>query len=153
MNCSALLAPLFFVKIYSKVICPECGEDVADKEKLPMHLKTVHHYSKPYLCDQPCQKSFAFAYLLLAHQSRKNCLRNHIDCQYCGDKFGTLLGRDEHLRRGKCRKRYQCLDCDDECFFSKKFDFNNHKEVVHAKVDSGPIENVVQLPHVIRYVR
>ena len=42
MNCSALLAPLFFVKIYSKVICTECGEDVADKEKLPMHLKTVH---------------------------------------------------------------------------------------------------------------
>ena len=40
-------------------------------------------------------------------------------------------------------------------FFSKRFDFKNHKEVVHAKVDSGPIENVtlVQLPHVIRYVR
>ena len=144
-----------FVEIYSQVICPECGEDVADKENLPMHLKTIHQYSKPYLCDQPCEKYFATKYYLVDHQSRKNCLKNdQIECQYCGAKFGTLIGYKEHLKRGKCEKRYQCLDCDDQPYFSKRFDFKNHKEVVHAKVESGPIENVVlaQLPHVIRYM-
>ena len=147
---------IIFVRINSQVICPECGEDVADKENLPMHLKTLHQYSKPFLCDQPCDKSFATKYNLVAHQSRRTCFKNfQVECQYCGGKFGTLLGLKEHLRKGKCEKRYRCLDCDDQPYFSKRFDFKNHKEVVHANVDSGPIENVVfaQLPHVIRYVR
>ena len=138
------------------MICPECREDVVDKENLPIHLKSVHQYSKPFLCDQPCDKSFATKYNLVVHQSRRTCLKNNqVECQFCGGKFGTLVGLKEHLKRGKCEKRYQCLACEDQPYFSKQFDFKNHKEVVHAKVDPGPIENVflVQPPPVIRYMR
>ena len=94
-----LISIIDFVKDYSQVKCPECGEDVADKDKLPMHLKSVHNYSKPFLCDQPCDKSFATKYNLVAHQSRRTCLKNYqIECQFCGDKFGTLVGLREGFK-------------------------------------------------------
>ena len=31
-----------------QVTCPECGENVGAKDKLPKHLKTVHKYLKPF---------------------------------------------------------------------------------------------------------
>ena len=125
---------IHLVKSYAQVYCPECGEDMADKDKLPMHLKTVHNYSKPFLCDQPCEKSFATKYNLVAHQSRRTCLRNYqIECQFCGEKFGTLLGLQEHHRRGKCDKKYQCLECENKPYFSKRFDFKIHQEVTHTQ--------------------
>ena len=149
-----LISIIDFVKDYSQVKCPECGEDVADKDKLPMHLKSVHNYSKPFLRDQPCDKSFATKYNLVAHQSRRTCLKNYqIECQFCGDKFGTLVGLKEHHKRGKCEKRYQCLECENQPYFSKSFDFKIHKEVTHTKGDPRLSENdFSRQPFVIQYV-
>ena len=144
------------VRSNTQVYCPACGEDVGEKDKLPMHLKTVHNYSKPFLCDHPCDKSFATKYNLVAHQSRRTCLNYcQIVCQFCGDKFPNLFGLKEHHRRGKCGKRYQCLECENRPYFSKSFDFKNHREVTHPQGDPGLSENDVamQLPFVIRYVR
>ena len=143
-----LISVINVVKHYSQVNCPECGEDVADKDKLPMHLKSVHNYSKPFLCDQPCDKPFATKYNLVATQSRRTCLKNcQIVCQFCGDKFGTLVGLKEHHKRGKCDKRYQCR------ISPKRFDFKIHKQVTHTKGDPGQSENYSpQQPFVIQYV-
>ena len=154
INVIMLISIIDFVKDYSQVKCPECGEDVADKDKLPMHLKSVHNYSKPFLCDQPCDKSFATKYNLVAHQSRRTCLKNYqIECQFCGDKFGTLVGLKEHHKRGKCEKRYQCLECENQPYFSKSFDFKIHKEVTHTKGDPRLSENdFSRQPFVIQYV-
>ena len=150
------LSSLVLLKKTLQVYCPECGEDVACKEKLPIHLKTAHNYSKPFLCDPPCDKAFKTRQHLVDHQSRKNCLRTQsFQCQLCGDQFGIETGLTEHLRRGKCQKKYQCLECENTPYFSKLFDFNNHKQITHAEVESGPSENNFskQLPLVIRYVR
>ena len=125
---------IHFVKRYAQIYCPECGEDATDKDKLPMHLKTVHNYSKPFLCDQPCEKSFAKKYNLVAHQSRRTCLRYYqIECPFLGEKSGALLGIQDHHRRGKCEKKYQCLECENKPYFSKHFDFKIHQEVTHTQ--------------------
>ena len=120
-----------------------------------MHLKTVHNYSKPFLCDQPCDKSFATKYNLVAHQSRRTCLKNcQIECQFCGDKFGTLVALKEHHKRGRCKKKYQCLECENQPYFSKSYDFKIHKEVTHTKGDPGQSESDFSMhPFVIQYVR
>ena len=136
-----------------QVNCPECGEDIDCKEKLPIHLKTVHGYRKPFLCDPPCQKAYATRYYLGDHQSRRNCLRNQkFQCQFCDAKFGTEIGRKGHHRKGKCEKKYQCLECENRPYFSKVFDLKNHKGVTHGKCDSTN-DFSMQLPAVVRYVR
>ena len=121
-----------------QVTCPECGENVGAKDKLPKHLKTVHKYLKPFLYDYPCDKFFSRNCLLQDHQSHKKCLDARIQhpCQFCDAKFGTFLGLNEHLRRGRCENRYQWIQCDDQPYFSKYFDFKYYKNVVHAKDDS-----------------
>ena len=83
---------------------------------------------------------------------RRTCLKNcQIECQFCGDKFGTLVGLKEHHKRGKCDKRYQCLECENQPYFSKSFDFKIHKEVTHTKGDPGQSDSPQQ-PFVIQYV-
>ena len=100
-------------------------------------------------------KSFSRNCLLQDHQSHKKCLDASIQhpCQFCDAKFGTFLGLNEHPRRGRCEKRYYCLKCDDQSYFSKYYDFKNHKNVVHAKDDSPKNDFPMQVPTVINYIR
>ena len=89
-----------------QVICPECGENVGEKDKLPKHLKTVHKYLKPFLCDYPCDKSFSRNCLLQDHQLQKKCLDARIQhpCQFCDAKFGTFWVSMNTLGGGDVRR-------------------------------------------------
>ena len=110
--------------------------------ELAKHLQTIHGL---FVC-VPCGGTFKNKSSLKTHQLRKSCERFQSNavhqCNMRDARFCTLFLLNEHIRKSRCPKKYQCLDCASKPYFSKKDNLRIHNEVTHeASGDSRPSEN------------
>lgn len=131
--------------------CPKCGDRATNETDLSNHLQIAHGL---FMCAKPCGKTFQLKSRLKRHQlSRKACLnfedKEVNQCHFCDAKHGSLFLLNEHLRKGKCPKKYQCSVCESKPYFSKAFDLRIHNELNHGAFgDSGPSGNVAPVSFV-----
>ena len=87
-------------------LCPECGVETSDKNKLASHMKA--HDQNVYICDL-CSVEIKGKVAFRRHKTRFH--REKQPCQYCGKVVKKIR---EHILRRHTRnedKKYQCKDC------------------------------------------
>ena len=107
--------------------CDQCAYSTATKDRLKIHLTTVHSQLKPYLCDQ-CDFKTATKGSLLAHiQCRHEGVRH--PCDRCQFQATTPSALYRHVKAKHEGVRYPCDQCDYRA--SSKALLKNHIAIKH----------------------
>ena len=97
--------------------------------------------NKPFKC-QLCEMRFSKNLTLLQHMGKSHKEGKDDDpshpCPYCDRTFLSLKDLEfKHLKRGRCRKRYQCQQCPGELMLSKR-QLEGHNEKEHGTGKTPP---------------
>ena len=141
--------------IHGLFVCAPCGLTFKKKFNLERHqskksclrLATQNKLAKDlqtipglFVC-APCGLTFKKKFNLERHLSKKSCLEfdsNAVhQCNLCDAKFCSQFLLNEHIRKSRCPKKYQCLDCASKPYFSKKDDLRIHSQVAHGAFDDS----------------
>ena len=107
----ALLGHTKSAHIYETVICPKCGKQLQNKQKLAQHMKTSHGDYSKFMCNL-CGKKFKDQKTCNLHET-KNCkIRNPHKCPHCED-FETMV-QEEFVKHVFSHQNLPGFPCD-EC--------------------------------------
>ena len=83
--------------------CPICPSKFGSKQKMNLHIETVHEGKKPFEC-RLCPAKFAQKGDMKRHIETVHEGKKPFECPMCHDRFGLKSNMKHHIKGNSCNK-------------------------------------------------